>query len=230
MIVAGRAAPGAGAGRRAAAGRRRGSTPTPRSARTRSASPSSGSTSTRRPSASCATQHGGDGDAVRAEVLEIIASRGKMHNPVTGSGGMLIGTVAEVGPDSPLGPRAAATGSPRWSRSRSPRWRITDGLAGWDGRGEQVPCAGHAILFGRSIAAVLPDDLDADAGAGRARRVRRARADRPGGPRSTPTATVGRAVLGGGRQVGLAVAGRGAPGRAPRAPSASCPTEAEATG
>ncbi len=36
---------------------------------------------------------------------------------------------------------------------------ITDGLARWDGASEQVPCAGHAILFGRSIAAVLPDDL-----------------------------------------------------------------------
>ena len=50
-----------------------------------------------------ATKHAGDGDAVRAEVLEIISSRGKMHNPVTGSGGMLIGTVDAVGPDSPLG-------------------------------------------------------------------------------------------------------------------------------
>jgi L-erythro-3,5-diaminohexanoate dehydrogenase len=37
---------------------------------------------------------------------------------------------------------------------------ITDGLAGWDGLSEQVPCTGHAILFARSIAAVLPDDLD----------------------------------------------------------------------
>src|SRR5512138_1894423 len=52
-----------------------------------------------------ATKHGGDGDAVRAEVLEIITSRGKMHNPVTGSGGMLVGVVDEVGPDSPLGLR-----------------------------------------------------------------------------------------------------------------------------
>src|SRR5215831_10216355 len=50
-----------------------------------------------------ATKHGGDGDAVRAEVLAIIESRGKMQNPVTGSGGMLIGTVDAVGPDSPLG-------------------------------------------------------------------------------------------------------------------------------
>ena len=48
-------------------------------------------------------KHGGDGDAVRAEVLEIIATRGKMQNPVTGSGGMLIGTVEEAGRRSPLG-------------------------------------------------------------------------------------------------------------------------------
>jgi len=43
-------------------------------------------------------KHSGDGAAVRAEVAGIIASRGKMHNPVTGSGGMLLGTVAQLGP------------------------------------------------------------------------------------------------------------------------------------
>src|SRR5262245_11483973 len=32
-----------------------------------------------------ATKHAGDGDAIRAEVLDIITSRGKMQNPVTGS-------------------------------------------------------------------------------------------------------------------------------------------------
>ena len=58
-------------------------------------------------------KHDGDGAAVRSEVLDIVGTRGKMQNPVTGSGGMLIGTVAEVGPDSALG---LAVGSPRWSR------------------------------------------------------------------------------------------------------------------
>ncbi len=48
-------------------------------------------------------KHVGDGARVRAEVAGIIASRGKMQNPVTGSGGMLIGVVEEVGPESPLG-------------------------------------------------------------------------------------------------------------------------------
>ncbi|MFS8479861.1 MAG: zinc-binding alcohol dehydrogenase [Micromonosporaceae bacterium] len=104
-------------------------------------------------------KHAGDGDAVRAEVLEIVNTRGKMHNPVTGSGGMLIGTVDAVGPASPLGLRPGDRVATLVSLTLTPLV-ITDGLARWDGRSEQVPCAGHAILFARSIAAVLPDDLD----------------------------------------------------------------------
>ncbi len=105
-----------------------------------------------------ATKHAGDGDAVRREVLEIVASRGKMQNPVTGSGGMLVGVVEEVGPESPLGLTVGDRVATLVSLSLTPL-RITDELAGWDGRSEQVPAQGHAILFGRSIAAVLPDDL-----------------------------------------------------------------------
>ncbi|HEX5542608.1 MAG TPA: zinc-binding alcohol dehydrogenase [Micromonospora sp.] len=104
-------------------------------------------------------KHGGDGAAVRAEVLEIIGSRGKMHNPVTGSGGMLIGTVDEVGPESPLPLKPGDRVATLVSLTLTPL-AITDDLAGWDGRSGQVPCDGHAILFARSIAAVLPDDLD----------------------------------------------------------------------
>ena len=104
--------------------------------------------------------HGGDGAAVRAEVLKIIAERGKMHNPVTGSGGMLIGTVDAVGPDSPLGLRPGDRVATLVSLTLTPL-AITDQLADWDGRSEQVPARGHAILFGRSAAAVLPDDLPA---------------------------------------------------------------------
>jgi L-erythro-3,5-diaminohexanoate dehydrogenase len=103
--------------------------------------------------------HGGDGAAVRAEVLRIISERGKLHNPVTGSGGMLIGTVAEAGPDSPLGLRPGDRVASLVSLTLTPL-AVTDGLAGWDGRTGQVPCTGHAILFGRSAAAVLPEGLD----------------------------------------------------------------------
>ncbi len=110
-----------------------------------------------------ATKHTGaagqvDGGAVRDEVLAIVRERGKMQNPVTGSGGMLIGTVAEVGPQSPLGLSPGDRVATLVSLSLTPLL-ITDDLVGWDGLGEQVPARGHAILFGRSIAAVLPTDL-----------------------------------------------------------------------
>ncbi len=99
-----------------------------------------------------------DGDAVRDEVLAIVADRGKMQNPVTGSGGMLVGTVEEVGEESPLGLAVGDRVATLVSLTLTPLV-IEDGLARWDGRSEQVPCDGYAVLFGRSIAAVLPDDL-----------------------------------------------------------------------
>jgi len=102
--------------------------------------------------------HGDDSGALRIAVLEIVRARGKMQNPVTGSGGMLLGTVREVGPDSPLGLAPGQRIATLVSLTLTPL-RITDGLAAWDGSSEQVPCAGTAVLFGRSIAAVLPGDL-----------------------------------------------------------------------
>jgi L-erythro-3,5-diaminohexanoate dehydrogenase len=110
-----------------------------------------------------AEKHHRDGVAVRDEVLAIIAERGKMQNPVTGSGGMLIGTVEEVGPESPLGLSVGERVATLVSLTLTPLV-IEDGLARWDGLSEQVPADGYAILFGRSIAARLPDDLPADLG------------------------------------------------------------------
>ncbi|GGM78702.1 L-erythro-3,5-diaminohexanoate dehydrogenase [Longimycelium tulufanense] len=98
------------------------------------------------------------GAAIRHAVLQIVDERGKMQNPETGSGGMLLGTVREVGPHSPLGLQVGDRIATLVSLTLTPL-RITDGLARWDGTSEQVPCAGTAVLFGRSIAAVLPTDL-----------------------------------------------------------------------
>ena len=101
---------------------------------------------------------GGAAADMRAQVCTIVAERGKMQNPVTGSGGMLTGVVEEAGPASPLGLAAGDRIATLVSLSLTPLV-VTDGLADWDGRSEQVPCRGHAILFGRSIATVLPPDL-----------------------------------------------------------------------
>ncbi|HEY9473857.1 MAG TPA: hypothetical protein VIS06_08395, partial [Mycobacteriales bacterium] len=105
-----------------------------------------------------AETHRGDGLAIRAAVLDIIRTRGKMQNPVTGSGGMLVGVVEQVGPASPLGLRPGQRVATLVSLTLTPL-AITDDLKNWDGHSEQVPADGHAILFGRSIAAVLPTDL-----------------------------------------------------------------------
>jgi L-erythro-3,5-diaminohexanoate dehydrogenase len=102
-----------------------------------------------------------DPDKIRRAVLDIITTRGKMQNPVTGSGGMLTGTVDEVGPASPLGLTPGQRIATLVSLTLTPL-QITDGLRKWDGQSEQVPCQGHAVLFARSIAAVLPDDLSTE--------------------------------------------------------------------
>ena len=133
-----------------------------------------------------------------------------MHNPVTGSGGMLIGVVEEVGPGVPAGPECRGPDRHPGVADADPAARSTTTCAGWDGRGEQVPAEGHAILFARSIAAVLPDDLPPrwPGGHGRLRRPgphpprgRRAhRRPRRGGDRRR-------------RQERIAGTGRGAPRR-----------------
>jgi L-erythro-3,5-diaminohexanoate dehydrogenase len=69
--------------------------------------------------------------------------------------------VEEVGPESPLGLRVGDRVATLVSLSLTPLV-IEDGLRRWDGRSEQVPADGYAILFGRSIAARLPDDLPAE--------------------------------------------------------------------
>jgi L-erythro-3,5-diaminohexanoate dehydrogenase len=104
-------------------------------------------------------KHAGNGDAVRAEVLEIIGTRGKMHNPVTGSGGMLVGVVDALGPDSHHHELAVGDQVTTLVSLTLTPLAVTDGLASWDGLSEQVPCEGTAILFDRTIVAKVPDDL-----------------------------------------------------------------------
>ena len=106
--------------------------------------------------------HDGDGDAVRAAVLDIVASRGKMQNPETGSGGMLVGTVEEVGPESPLGLAVGDRVTTLVSLTLTPLV-IEDGLARWDGRSR----AGALRRLRRSSSAArsprcIPDDLPAE--------------------------------------------------------------------
>ena len=97
-----------------------------------------------------------DENAMRRMIEDIIWSRGKMHNPVTGSGGMLVGTVSALGPgrDEPaVGTRIASL----VSLTLTPL-QLHD-IVELDPASEQVRIHGRAVLFGSANYAVVPDDI-----------------------------------------------------------------------
>ena len=102
---------------------------------------------------------GGDPARIGAEVERIVRARGKLHNPVTGSGGMLIGRVAELGPRHPAavalrpGERVATLVSLTLTPLR------LDRIVAVRREAERVDCQGRAVLFATGSWARLPDDL-----------------------------------------------------------------------
>ncbi len=101
----------------------------------------------------------GDETRVAEIVLSIVERRGKHHNPVTGSGGMLIGTVLEIGAalagkiDLKVGDRIATL----VSLSLTPL-RI-DKIRKIHLNKDQIEIDGRAILFETGLYAKLPADI-----------------------------------------------------------------------
>jgi L-erythro-3,5-diaminohexanoate dehydrogenase len=103
-----------------------------------------------------------DGNEARvAEIVyDIVGQRGKHHNPVTGSGGMLIGTVRQIGPlladkiDLQVGDKIATL----VSLSLTPL-RI-DEITKIHLHKDQIDIKGQAILFETGLYAKLPADID----------------------------------------------------------------------
>lgn len=101
---------------------------------------------------------GDDPEKVAARMQEIVAQRGKHHNPVTGSGGMFIGTVREIGPklkdrDLKPGDRIASLVSLSLTPLRIDRVKQVHLER------DQVDIEGQAILFESGIYAKLPGDM-----------------------------------------------------------------------
>lgn len=90
-------------------------------------------------------------------ILDIVAKEGKLKNPWTGSGGMLIGKVEEIGPnwkgDLKVGDKIATL----VSLSLTPL--VIDEIVAMRPAIDQVDIKGHAILFQSGIYAKLPDDM-----------------------------------------------------------------------
>jgi L-erythro-3,5-diaminohexanoate dehydrogenase len=97
------------------------------------------------------------GSDIAQQILDIVAHRGKMHNPVTNSGGVLVGEVEAVGDgvgeDFELGPGDAII--PVVSTSALPLFLREVGQI----NGDQVHVDGHAILFDGMGYSSLPPDF-----------------------------------------------------------------------
>ena len=101
----------------------------------------------------------GDVPRIASRIREIVAARGKMQNPVTGSGGMLIGRVAEIGPEHPArtelrrGDRVATL----VSLTLTPL--VLDEIKAVHPHAERVDVKGRAVLFASGLWARMPEDL-----------------------------------------------------------------------
>jgi len=99
----------------------------------------------------------GDIEEIKKIMKGIVAKAGKHKNPVTGSGGMLIGTVKEVGPayvgDLKVGDKIATL----VSLSLTPL--VIEEILAVRPDIDQVDIKGQAILFQSGIYAKLPKDL-----------------------------------------------------------------------
>jgi L-erythro-3,5-diaminohexanoate dehydrogenase len=102
---------------------------------------------------------GGDLPRIVAQIRAIVAERGKMQNPVTGSGGMLVGRVREVSPEHPgagvlrPGDRLATL----VSLTLTPL--VIDEVLAIHPQIDRVDVRGRAILFQSGLYARLPEDL-----------------------------------------------------------------------
>lgn len=108
------------------------------------------------------TSSGYDEHKIRSKILDLAEKRGKLHNPFTGSGGVLIGTVEEIAEDlvSEVG---ALTGDRIYCIASLSGIPISiDEIYEIDFNYGQIVCSGYAILFETSPIYKIDDDLSPD--------------------------------------------------------------------
>ncbi len=104
-------------------------------------------------------EQGDDDGAICDRILEIVSKRGKMHNPVTGSGGMFIGKVAVVGEklrdkcDLEVGDKIVSLVSLSLTPLKIER------ILQLNKKTDQVKIEGQAVLFENSLHAHMPEDI-----------------------------------------------------------------------
>ena len=103
---------------------------------------------------------GADPARIGARVMETVRERGKQHNPVTGSGGMFVGSVRDIGPELAAtaslrpGDRIASLVSLTLTPLHLEEIRRVEVATG------RIWVRGRAILFQSGLWAKLPADID----------------------------------------------------------------------
>jgi L-erythro-3,5-diaminohexanoate dehydrogenase len=101
--------------------------------------------------------HGDDAAAVRDALLALVRRRGKLHNPVTNSGGMLTGVVRRAGPAFPNAPAPGTRIATLVSLTLTPLH--LDFLEPPDRLTSAAAARGTAFLFQTGIWVELPADI-----------------------------------------------------------------------
>lgn len=102
--------------------------------------------------------HNNDEQKIAAAILDIVQSRGKMHNPVTNSGGMLIGNVIAVGDDIDSEVKPGDNIATLVSLTLTPLQ--IDEIISVSHNEAQLQVKGKALLFKDSPFAHIPADLN----------------------------------------------------------------------
>jgi L-erythro-3,5-diaminohexanoate dehydrogenase len=102
----------------------------------------------------------GDIEKIKSRILEIVNERGKMQNPVTGSGGMLIGKVEKIGDSikNKININEGEKIATLVSLSLTPLQ--IDKIININTDIDRVDIDGKAILFESGIYAKLPEDME----------------------------------------------------------------------
>jgi L-erythro-3,5-diaminohexanoate dehydrogenase len=104
-----------------------------------------------------ARRHDDDPVLMADEIRSLVAGRGALRNPRTGSGGVARGRVTYVGPSSSHGVAVGDLAVPLVSLLALPL--VLDDVGPVDPRSPEVPVRGRAVVTGRMPVLVVPDDL-----------------------------------------------------------------------
>lgn len=102
-------------------------------------------------------EQSGDTEKIKQRILEIVEERGKMQNPVTGSGGMLIGTVEKIGEDLKTELKVGDKIATLVSLSLTPL--KIESINKIHQEIDRVEVTGKAVLFESGLYVKLPEDM-----------------------------------------------------------------------